>query len=251
MNVHAAVTVVIPMAGDGHRFREAGYQLPKPFVDVRGAAMIERIIENIALPDARYILIARQEHIEAQQQIVADLERRYPCEFVTLSQKTEGTAATILFARHRFRGDRPLLIANADQLVDGGCAEMVRHALERELDGCIMTFEEPTRNPKWSFARVDDRGFVVEVREKVAISTHATVGIYYFRRGDEFVDAATQMIISNDRTNGEFYTCPVYNYLIAMGRKVGTWEIPAACMHGLGTPADLIAYLARHAPALG
>ena len=244
MTQSAAVNVVIPMAGDGNRFREAGYPAPKPFVDVRGATMIERVMENLFLPNARYILIAQQAHVDAQRRVVADLEERFPCEFVTLTQRTEGTAATVLFARRLFRGDVPLLIANSDQFVDDGCASMVSHAIEQDLDGCIMTFEEPTRNPKWSFARVDDRGFVVEVKEKVGISTHATVGIYYFRRGEEFVDAATQMIISNDRTNGEFYTCPVYNYLIAEGRRIGTWDIAAGSMHGLGTPADLDAFLA-------
>lgn len=242
------VDIVIPMAGEGSRFRDAGYTAPKPFVDVGGAAMIERVMENLALPGARYILIAQQAHVDAERALVDDLRRRFPCEFVTITQRTEGTAATLLFARHAFHRDGPILIANSDQLVDGGVGAMVAHAEAQRLDGSIMTFEDPTRNPKWSFARVDDAGMVVEVKEKVAISTHATVGIYYFSSGEAFVDAAVQMIISNDRTNGEFYTCPVYNHLIVQGKRVGTWDIAPQAMHGLGTPEDLRAYLAQRQP---
>jgi len=244
-----AVDVVIPMAGEGSRFRDAGFMAPKPFVDVAGEPMIARVMENLALPGARYILIAQRAHLEAAKDIAARLEREHACEFVAIAQRTEGTAATLLFARHVFHRAGPILVANSDQLVDGGVLGMVTDAVTRTLDGSIMTFEDPTRNPKWSFARTDDAGMVLEVREKVAISTHATVGIYYFGSGEQFVDAATQMIICNDRTNNEFYTCPVYNHVIAAGGRVGTWNIPSTAMHGLGTPEDLAAYVAQYHPA--
>ena len=88
---------------------------------------------------------------------------------------------------------------------------------------------------------------VKKVAEKQAISDCATVGIYYFRKNSDFVEAAIDMILSNERINGEFYTCPVYNYMIQKGAKIGVFEIEKDCMHGLGTPQDLDNYLRSNA----
>ena len=84
---------------------------------------------------------------------------------------------------------------------------------------------------------------MARVKEKEAISHHATVGIYYFKRGEMFVNGALDMIVANERVNREFYTCPVYNYLINDRKKIGIFEIPADSMHGIGTPDDLNSYV--------
>jgi len=125
----------------------------------------------------------------------------------------------------------------------------VRDCFDRGLDGSILVFRDPEMNPKWSFARLNDDGTVAEVAEKQPISDLATVGIYFFRRGADFVRAAIDMIAHGDRVNNEFYTCPVYNYAIKNGLKIGVYEIPMAAMHGLGTPEDLQSYLASQAAA--
>ncbi len=164
-------------------------------------------------------------------------------EIVPVEALTEGTACTVLLAREHFDSDQPLLIANSDQLVDVDLNLFVADCLKRGLDGSILVFRDETRNPKWSFAQTDTIGRVVRVAEKVPISDLATVGIYLFRRGRDFVSAAADMIANNDRVNGEFYTCPVYNYMIRSGFNVGVYEIPQSAMHGIGTPQDLGAYL--------
>jgi hypothetical protein len=80
---------------------------------------------------------------------------------------------------------------------------------------------------------------VTEVREKQAISEFATVGIYYFKSGRDFVNAAREMIKLGDRVNGEFYTCPTYNYLIQNKLTIGFYLLSPNRMHGIGTPEDL------------
>ncbi|MCS6766968.1 MAG: NTP transferase domain-containing protein [Candidatus Protistobacter heckmanni] len=167
-----------------------------------------------------------------------------PVEEQGVAALTEGTLCTVLQARAHFQDGRPLLVANADQLVDFDCGAFVADCHARGLDGSILVFRDPARDPKWSFARLDERGLVAEVAEKRAISNLATVGIYYFRSGAAFAAAAVDMLARNDRVNGEFYACPVYNYLIRAGKRIGVYEIAAQAMHGLGTPADLDAYLA-------
>jgi UDP-N-acetylglucosamine diphosphorylase / glucose-1-phosphate thymidylyltransferase / UDP-N-acetylgalactosamine diphosphorylase / glucosamine-1-phosphate N-acetyltransferase / galactosamine-1-phosphate N-acetyltransferase len=241
-----SLNVVIPMAGMGSRFAQAGYSRPKPFIEMWGEPMIARVLENLTYPGARYILIARKEHVEAERDAVARLAARFPIQVQLIDRVTEGSAATVLFARRDFANDTPMLIANCDQLVDGGIAQMVDDCLGRRLDGSVMVFRDEARDPKWSFVKLDESGLVVEAREKVPISDLATVGIYMFSRGADFREAAIEMIVRNDRVNREFYTCPVYNYLVEWGRRIGVHEIAPEAMHGIGTPDDLVRYMSQH-----
>lgn len=236
------ISLVIPMAGEGSRFAEAGYREPKPFIDVAGKPMIERVLDNVRLPGAGVTLIARGEHIAAEPALARRLEVR-GCRIITLDEKTEGTACTLLHARDQLPEDTPLMIANCDQIVDFDCSEFVTDCFARGLDGSILVFREPDLNPKWSYARVDEQGIVAEVAEKKPISDLATVGIYLFRSARLFIDSAIDMIARNDRVNNEFYTCPVYNYAIRAGARIGVFEVPRAAMQGIGTPEDLQQFL--------
>jgi dTDP-glucose pyrophosphorylase len=237
------INIVIPMAGAGSRFSQAGYHKPKPFIDVNGKPMIVHVLENLAYPQARYILIARKEHMDAEAALVQQIERDFNAIFIPIDKLTEGTACTVLYARRHINNEQPILIANSDQIVDMRIADFIDDCQQRGLDGSILTFVDEKRDPKWSFAKLDDRQLVTEVQEKKAISEYATVGIYLYRQGRDFVDAAIDMFIERDRVNNEYYTCPTYNYAIKAGRKIGIYNIAVEQMHGIGTPEDLNTYL--------
>lgn len=237
------VNIVIPMAGQGSRFAKAGYEKPKPFIDVDGKPMIVRVLENLAYPDARYILIARKEHIEKEKELVNKIEKEFNAIFIPIDKLTEGTACTVLYARKYINNDEPLLIANSDQIVDMDIVDFINDCSNRKLDGSILTFIDKNSDPKWSFAKLDENNFVTEVKEKVVISEFATVGIYLYSNGKDFIDSSIDMIIENDRVNNEFYTCPTYNYAIKEGSKIGIYNIEFEQMHGIGTPEDLNLYL--------
>jgi dTDP-glucose pyrophosphorylase len=237
------INIVIPMAGAGSRFSQAGYEKPKPFIDVAGKPMIARVLENLAYPDAKYILIARKEHLQKEQGLVTWIKENYNVTFVTVDALTEGTACTILYARNFIRGKAPVVIANSDQIIDIKFEDFINDAIRRKLDGSILTFVDEDRNSKWSFAKLNAENLVTEVQEKKPISSFATVGIYLFSNGEDFIESLVQMVIENDRVNGEFYTCPSYNYLIKQGKKIGIYNIKSQNMHGIGTPEDLNEYL--------
>lgn len=239
------LNVVIPAAGQGSRFASVGYANPKPFIDVAGLPMIQRVLNNMPGAGASQpTVILRKEHVAALPGAVDDLIAR-GVRIVSIDALTEGTACTVLLAREHYDGDQPLLIANSDQLVDVDLNAFVADCFNRRLDGSILVFRDDDRDPKWSFALTDAGGLVTQVAEKKPISDLATVGIYLFSRGRDFVTAAADMIANNDRVNGEFYTCPVYNYMIRLGGRIGVYEIPRTAMHGIGTPEDLNIYLAR------
>ena len=239
----AQINVVIPMAGLGSRFTKAGYTKPKPFIDVAGHTMIERVMTNLAIEGARYILLARKEHIDAERETVNRLRALGNVEFLPIDMMTEGTACTVLHARGLIDNATPLLIANCDQIVDFSCEAFVSDCWARGLDGSILCFRDSKRDSKWSFAKTDGSGLVTQVAEKVAISDLATVGLYLFRRGADFVAGAIDMVARNERVNNEFYTCPVYNHVIRNGGRIGVHEVRFEDMHGLGVPDDLVDYV--------
>ena len=237
------INIVIPMAGLGSRFSAAGFEKPKPFIDVSGKAMIVRVLENLAYQNARYILIARKEHIQRESELVNEIKKSYNVDIITIDEVTEGTACTVLAAKDFINNDDPLVIANSDQIVDINFYDFVDDSLNRNLDGSILTFIDEKKNPKWSFAKINKNQMVTKVKEKQPISKYATVGIYMFNKGRYFIDGVADMITSNDRVNGEFYTCPVYNYLISDRLQIGIYDIDPTLMHGIGTPKDLDKYL--------
>lgn len=233
------LNIVVPMAGRGSRFAKAGYQMPKPLIDVHGHPMIEYVTHNIRPNCAhRFIYICQQEHLE-RYHLADELERMAPgCAIVTVDHITEGAACTVLLAEKYIDNDDELMIANSDQFVDTDINDYL-NGLDKN-DGLIMTM--PANDPKWSYIRYDEDGFVSLVREKEVISDQATVGIYNYKRGSDFVRFAHQMIEKDIRVNGEFYVAPVYNEMIEAGRKI-VFRNVGERMFGLGIPEDLEAFL--------
>ena len=131
----------------------------------------------------------------------------------------------------------PLIISNSDQWIKWNSLETISSF--NDADGGILTFKSV--HPKHSFAKVDGNGFVTEVAEKNPISSDATVGIYHWKRGSDWVKYAEQMIEKNIRTNNEFYVCPVYNEAIQAGLKIKSSLVDE--MWGMGTPEELHNFL--------
>jgi len=235
------MNIVIPMAGHGSRFAQAGFTFPKPLIEVNGKPMIQLVVENLNI-EAHYIFLVQKEHYE-KYQLKFMLNMIAPgCHIIQVEGVTEGAACTTLLASAFIDNDDPLLIANSDQYVEWNSNECLYAFTADGIDAGILTFKSV--HPKWSYARLDDQGFVAEVAEKRPISDLATVGIYYWKRGSDYVKYAQQMIQNNIRTNNEFYVCPVFNEAIADGKKVRVKNIEK--MWGIGTPEDLKTYLEHH-----
>lgn len=232
------LNVLIPMAGAGSRFEAAGYTFPKPLIEVHGKPMIQVVVDNLNI-DANYIYIVQKSHFE-KYNLEYLLKLMTPnCEIVQIDGLTEGAACTTLLAREFIDNDNSLVIANSDQFVEWNSGETIYSFMADGIDGGIVTFK--ATHPKWSYARVDENGIVEEVAEKRPISDIATVGIYFWKRGAEYVKYADRMIEKNIRTNGEFYVCPVFNEAIEDGKKFRIRNIER--MWGLGTPEDLNFFL--------
>ncbi len=234
------LNIVMPMAGRGKRFIDAGFTTPKPLIPVYGQPMTKLVIDNLrpARPH-RFIFLILQEHIDAFG-FDQHLRTWEPgCVIVPVREVTQGAACTVLLAREHIDSEMPLMIANCDQWVDVDIDEYLSRMDQQGAEGLIMTMSSD--DPKWSYCRFDDAGRMVEVVEKQVVSNEATVGIYNYRRGKDFVAAAEAMIASNLRVNNEYYVAPAYNQLIAQGQKIAYFNVGREYdgMYGLGIPQDL------------
>ena len=235
------LNVLIPMAGAGSRFEQAGYTFPKPLIDVKGKPMIQVVVENLNIK-ANYIFIVQKSHRE-KYNLDTLLNLITPdCKIVEVEGVTEGAAVTALMAKEYINNDQPLFFANSDQFVEWDSNEFMYKMNETQADGGIVTFR--ATHPKWSFAKIDENGLVTEVAEKNPISDIATVGYYYWKHGSDFVKYAEQMIEKNIRVNNEFYVCPVFNQAVEDCKQIRTFDVEG--MWGLGTPEDLNYYLENH-----
>lgn len=232
------VTVLIPMAGSGSRFAKVGYQLPKPLIEVDGKPMIQQVIDNLNM-DAQFVFVVQKEHYE-KYNLKSYLDLMAPgCKIVQTDGVTEGAACTTLLAKNFINNSRHLIIANSDQLLDWNSCDFMYSMISDDADGGIVTFE--ASDPKWSYVKLGSDGYACEVAEKKVISNEATVGIYYWKHGSEYVRLAEQMISKNIRVNGEFYVCPVFNEIFPERKRIKTFR--ATKMWGIGTPEDLSKYL--------
>ena len=235
------MNVLIPMAGAGSRFSAAGYTFPKPLIEVNGKPMIQVVVENLNI-EANYTFIVQEEHYEKYSlQYLLNLIAPN-CNIVKVNGITEGAACTTLLAKEFINSKDPLVIANSDQFVEWNSNECLYAFSADGIDAGIVTFE--ASHPKWSYARIGSDGFVSEVAEKKPISNEATVGIYFWKKGSDYVRYAEQMIEKNIRTNNEFYVCPVFNEAIQEGKRVRVKRIEK--MWGIGTPEDLDYFLKNY-----
>lgn len=226
--------LIIPMAGNGKRFQEAGYSDRKPFVKVNGKEMIDVVLNNLSCDIfSEIIFILKQEDSENLLKILLKNKLRN-FSFCLLDNTTEGAACTVLSAYSHLDTDEDVIIANCDQYIDFNMLEFIQKS--KNCDGMIACFESKDCDKKWSYAKVSNENIVTKVAEKSPISKFATCGVYYFKSGKTFIRAATKMISKNIRTNNEFYLCPVYNEMVDE-QNVKIFLVKE--MWGLGTPEDL------------
>jgi len=227
--------VVVPIASEDPAF-ENRYDLPKPLVEVRGRPMIRWATSCVEWVDeASYVFPVLETHVEEYDidDRLRDLYGR-DIRLVPIDGMTDGAARTVLRTREHLSSDE-LIVLFGDQYIH---APVRRTISTSAADGLIAVFT--ASDPRWSYAKTNERGVVTEVAEKEVISSTATAGLYYFETGTDFVRGAERMIRKDIRTNGLFYVCPVYNELIEMGRRIETFSVDD--MHSLGTLSDVTAF---------
>jgi dTDP-glucose pyrophosphorylase len=232
------MNILIPAAGLGSRFLNSKYNLPKPNIEVDGAPMLVTAAKKLGFRGNFIFILQENEHRDTLAQA---LKKEFPnCKIGVIDFITDGAAETASIAKDFIDSEEELVIANCDQIMEWGPwnSDLALKQLRRFDAGVVVI---NSNDPKHSYAQVDNN-FVTEIQEKNVISNHALTGIHYWKHGSDFVSSATKMMLDNNRSQQEFYIGPTFNYLIAEGKKVGTYTIGADGIHFIGTPADLESY---------
>tara|TARA_Y100000591_G_C21708924_1_gene632400 strand:- start:252 stop:971 length:720 start_codon:yes stop_codon:yes gene_type:complete len=223
------------MAGNGQRFFDDGYDLPKPLIDIKGKPMFVRVIENLWLGDnIKPWCIVRQDHV-SEYEIDKRILEHYPdAHIIIIPGTTEGAACTVRLATNVLGGE-PMMVANCDQLMLWDPKEFYEK-IETNLHpgGLIPVFQPNHNEPKHSYVDVNAYDELLVLKEKEIISNLATVGVYYFGDESKWIKAHEEQMKQNDRTNNEFYLAPTYNYI---KESVGIFRVDK--MIGMGTPEEL------------
>lgn len=241
--------VVITMGGLGARFRKAGYTVPKYMISAKGKTLFEWSLISLKGYEpgiAQYIFIAMRDDTVDVEAFVREQCRKLGIQnyrLILLDYLTDGQATTALLARQYWQEDHGLLIYNIDTYVEPG--EM--NLAQLKGDGFIPCFHAP--GDHWSFVRLDETGKTVEIKEKVRISDHCTLGAYYFRTcglyRQLYEEFYSDPSVLDTIANGEKYVAPLYNYLLTKDGEIYIVDIDPAKVHVLGTPAELEAFLAE------
>jgi UDP-N-acetylglucosamine diphosphorylase / glucose-1-phosphate thymidylyltransferase / UDP-N-acetylgalactosamine diphosphorylase / glucosamine-1-phosphate N-acetyltransferase / galactosamine-1-phosphate N-acetyltransferase len=231
------MNIVVPMAGLGSRFSQAGYTTPKPLIPVLGKPMYAWAVDSLPLAAATQLIFILLRSQPEYPVLKRDLEERYAARHplvLDVPELTAGQAVTVLRAKEIIDNETPLLIHNADTAFEVD-QRWVREAMDSHTDGALLVFRSDEK--RWSYSREDETGRVVEVREKQVISPWASTGTYWFRHGTDFVRLAENRYRGHRSESGEFYVAPLYNDLAAEGKSIRNFPIER--LFCLGTPEDL------------
>lgn len=233
--------VIIPMAGSDELFRRHGFHFAKPVIEIDRRPLVEHAFDCLStIPDASYAFVVRKED-DLRFHLRDVLQLLNPKVTVLRADgDTAGAGCTALLAIEHIDMDGELIIANADQIVNIDFSAMLADFRRRELDAGTIVFDSV--HPRWSFVKTDDAGFVIEAAEKRPISRLATAGVYYFRRGRDFVDAMQTMIRKGAEVNGGYFVCPSLNELILAQKRIGVYPIDRDRYISLATPQAVDEY---------
>lgn len=224
------INVLVPMAGKDQYFPENEFVFPKPLIEIRSKTIVERVIENLGTvgEDLHFIFVVSSEdcrkfHLDDTINIITN----HNCSIIKLERETKGSACSALMAIDLIANNNPLLISNSDQIFETPISSLLPEV--GDVDAGVVTFDSV--HPRWSYVRLDDKGDVVETAEKRPISRNAIAGLYYFRRGVDFVNAAMMMIRKNESVNERFYVAPALNQMILQGKRIRVKKVPGGCYH--------------------
>jgi len=234
----------MPMAGEGSRFRNAGWTTPKPLIELNGKPLFVRAIESVKVDGApmKYSLIVRQEHID-EYGIDKGIREILPDAMIySVEKTTRGAVETCLMAEDGIADEDAVVVMDCDlEFRSKTYRRIIEEALKNEdaIGGALVSFDSD--EPKYSYAELDGDGNVVRTAEKEVISNHALCGAYFFASGKEFKDVAHKLLSEPVMLKPEFYVSLLYNYLLAKGDsvKLATMED----YRSYGTPEELKRYL--------
>lgn len=242
------MNLVIPIASNSKFFSIEEYGYPKPLIEILGKPMLEHVINNLTqgINFKKIIFIVKQSecdkyHLDSTLNLLSPIKP----EIIKLRADTKGALCSVLLAIEHINKVELLVIANADQLFDGGIAAPIMEFMASDLDAACLTFNSV--HPRWSYVRLDEKNLVVETAEKKPISRHAIAGLYMYKHGSDFIECGMESIRHGTNIDGNYFISPVFNEYILANKKVGHFEVLNNCYHTFYSPQKIGEYEALQA----
>lgn len=228
--------LILAATKEGFDTHDGAY--PLCLTEIDGIPVIERIVSSCrSVSPCNFTVALREEDVRRYHldNIVAILAPG--AHVLRVPEETCGAACTALLAANRIDNDQELLIISGNELLDTDLSVVLADFRARKLDAGTVTF--PSVHPRYSYVRLDNQGLVVEAAEKNPISRHATIGMYWFARGGDFVSGAQNMIRKDAHVNGVFFIAPVFNELVLEQARIGIFSVDSTQYHPLKTERQL------------
>lgn len=240
------LNILIPMGGISTFFESDEYPYPKPFIEINGSLMIELVIANFAhiKEPHRFLFIVQKAdcsayHLDDTLRLLAGEQ----CEIITLNGETKGAACSALMAIDYIDNDDKLIIANGDQILDLDMNDLLGFFDSRASDGGVVSFTSV--HPKWSYVRLDEQQRIVETAEKRPISNNAIAGLYYYRRGHDFVTSAMKSIEKDANVKGLYFIAPTLNEMVLENKSIDIYRLEKERYHSFYSPQKIKEYELR------
>ena len=160
---------------------------------------------------------------------------------ISIAKQTRGAICTALLAVGNINNNDELILMGVDDFVSESTLKIVNGFRKKSADAGTVSFTSV--HPRYSFAKTDDTGDVVQVEEKLPISKNALVSFYYFRKGTDFVDCAMDVIRKDNPVNNAFYISQTLNEMILRQKKIVMHKISNDAFHPLKNEQQLVQYI--------
>lgn len=240
--------VIIPMSGQGQRFKDAGYKELKPLIKIHNQSIVEHIIDNFS-PEDDFIFICNEEHLTStpMQEI---LEKKVlNAKIIAIKPHKLGPVYAVLQAFKAIKDDEPCVVNYCDFNWHWDYEDFKKTMQETAVDGSIICYKNfhPHLIGENLYASVntDSDNNMIEIKEKFSFTeekmdSFQSSGTYYFKKGSYVKKYFQKMYDTKKTINNEYYVSMIYNYLKKDNLKVNVYEIPYFCQWG--TPEDFEEY---------
>ena len=233
------LNIVIPIAGPDKDPANTGYV--RSLQEIQRKTILQYAFESLqSICASNFVVVIKQKDVNHYHLDNVVKLLRPEAKIIIAEGETMGAACTCMLAVDQLDMDAPLLITGVDQILTVSTFQIVEDFINREFDGGVVIFDDI--HPRWSFVKLDERGFVIEAAEKRPISRNATAGFYYFKKASCFFEAAQKMISKNASVNGSFFVCPVFNEMILQQMYIGTYRIEKDQYYSFSHDSGIEAY---------
>ncbi len=239
--------IVIPMSGMGNRFIKAGYQTPKPLIEMDGIPIIEHVVKMFPMEED-FVFICNSKHL-AETNIRAVLQKIAPKGIIVeIPPHKKGPVYAVNAIENLIDEEEEVIVNYCDFSCYWDYADFLEHTRSRDADGAIPAYKgfhpHMLGATNYAFMR-DEKQWMLEIKEKEPFTDnrmqeYASMGTYYFKKG-AYVKKYFKALMEKDiNLNGEYYVSLIYNLLVDDGLKVSIYDVEH--MLQWGTPQDVEEY---------